>query len=145
MLTVRDVMTPNVSFVCTDDGLDSAADLLNALAISAVPVRDRAGKFVGVLSRSDLMNPAVQSGLRHVTVADVMTGNIFSVFPEAAAIFAAITMARHGVHRVFVIDADGAVIGVVTALDLVRALARGASFDVDSPTESANPERRPQP
>jgi CBS domain-containing protein len=136
MLTVRDVMTPNVSFVCSDDSVDSATDLLHALAISGVPVRNRAGKFVGVLTLSDLVNPVLLRSLRHATVADVMTQDVFTVMPDEAAVFAAMIMSRHDVHRVFVMEPEGAVIGVVTALDLVRALARGASFEVDAPSSA---------
>jgi CBS domain-containing protein len=136
MLTVRDVMTPNVSFVCAEDSLDSATDLLNVLAISGVPVRNHTGRFVGVLSQSDLANPLLRTRLRHACVADVMTPDIFTVFPEEAALFAAIAMARHDVHRVFVVEPEGSVIGVVTALDLVRALARGACFEIDAPDKA---------
>jgi CBS domain-containing protein len=133
MLRVRDVMTANVSFVCAEDSLDSATDLMNALAISGVPVRDRDGRFVGVLSQSDLVNPGLKGVLRHATVADVMTQDIFTAHAEEAAVFAAMTMAKHDVHRVFVMEADGSMIGVVTALDLVRAMASGASFHIESP------------
>lgn len=132
MLTVRDIMTPHVSCVFNDDSLTSASDLLAALAISGVPVRNREGKFVGVLSQSDLANPILRGSLRNPKVEDVMTQDVFTVFPEEAALFAAITMARHDVHRVFVIEPDGTVIGVVTSLDLVRAIARGQSFDLDA-------------
>ena len=39
-------------------------------------------------------------------------------------------------------DADGVVAGVVTSLDLVKAIARGAEFDVESPDPEATPGRR---
>ena len=40
-------------------------------------------------------------------------------------------MAKYDIHRVAVWNAAGALTGMVTSLDLVKALARGARFDVE--------------
>jgi CBS domain-containing protein len=55
-------------------------------------------------------------------VRDVMTPAVFAVQPETPAARAVTEMLRLKVHRLFVVDADGVLIGVISALDVLRAL-----------------------
>lgn len=57
MLRVRDIMTPNVFTLDTDASVLEAAWALTRRSISGAPVRDAAGALVGILSKSDLVNP----------------------------------------------------------------------------------------
>ena len=58
------------------------------------------------------------------TVAEVMSHRILSVAPAADVTEVARRMDAEGVHRVMVMDGD-VLLGIVTALDLARAVARG--------------------
>jgi CBS domain-containing protein len=58
------------------------------------------------------------------TVAEVMSFRVLSVPPSAGARDVARVMESEDVHRVLVMEGD-ALVGIVTALDLVRAVARG--------------------
>jgi CBS-domain-containing membrane protein len=133
MTTVRDIMTNDVVSVSADDSTASAADMLTVLAISGVPVRNQEGKFVGVLSLSDQNNPRLPGSARHPQVADVMTPDVLSVYADDPALSAVAAMARHDIHRIFAVDGSHRLVGVVTALDIVKAVARGERFDVDAP------------
>jgi predicted transcriptional regulator len=131
MLKVHDLMSTHVLTFATSDDAASAARRLVAAGISGAAVRDAAGTVVGIVSHADLTNARLAGSLRHPTVGDVMTADVIGVYADDPALAAALEMSRHDIHRVVVWDADGAVAGVVTSLDVVKAIARGAEFDVE--------------
>jgi CBS domain-containing protein len=53
-------------------------------------------------------------------VSDVMTHKVLSVAPDETVEHAANLMLRHGISGLFVVDAKGALVGVVTEGDLLR-------------------------
>jgi CBS domain-containing protein len=57
-----------------------------------------------------------------VPVKDLMTPVVFSVNPDAAAHRVVEDMVSLRVHRLFVVDRDGVLIGVISALDVLRYL-----------------------
>ena len=131
MLKVRDIMSRVVLTLAAEDSAASAAECLSRAAISGAPVRDKNGKLVGMLSQADLTNVLRAGGHRHPTVSEVMTPEVFTVYADGPALVAAAVMAKYDIHRVAVWNAAGALTGMVTSLDLVKALARGARFDVE--------------
>jgi CBS-domain-containing membrane protein len=58
-----------------------------------------------------------------VRVRDVMTPAVFSVAPDAPAARVVGDMLDLQVHRLFVVDRDGVLVGVVSALDVLRFLS----------------------
>jgi len=55
-------------------------------------------------------------------VRDVMTPAVFSVGPETPAVRVVGDMLSLKVHRLFVVDANGVLVGVISALDVLRCL-----------------------
>jgi CBS domain-containing protein len=55
-------------------------------------------------------------------VHDIMTPVVYAVAPETPAVQVVKEMLTKNVHRLFVIDADGVLIGVVSAMDVLRKL-----------------------
>lgn len=74
------------------------------------------------LAASD--SPAWDLLARH-TVGEVMTRSIIGLEPDRSLRAAARLMTERGVHRVL-ITRDDALVGIVTTMDLVRAIADGA-------------------
>jgi CBS domain-containing protein len=64
-------------------------------------------------------NPAAGQD-RLVRASDLMTPAVFSVSLRTPARRVAAQMAELNVHRLFVVDDDGVLVGVVSALDLLR-------------------------
>ncbi|HZD06036.1 MAG TPA: CBS domain-containing protein [Longimicrobiales bacterium] len=58
------------------------------------------------------------------TVDEVMSRVVFSVEPRDTVMEAARRMTKHGVHRLLVVE-DGEAVGILSASDLVRAVAGG--------------------
>jgi CBS domain-containing protein len=147
--SVASVMSPEVVCVRDDVSVDELVLLLVEHGISGVPVVDEAGKLIGVVSRSDLLwedydeaeARIERSRTRHkkdedarfkrpLAVREIMTSKAFSL-PEGATLSrAAAAMAYEGVHRVPIVDENGAVVGILSAGDLLAWLARSTGYIV---------------
>src|SRR5687767_7532515 len=109
LLSIGDIMTREVFTLRTSATVEEAASELAARDVGGAPVRDGAGRLVGLLSRSDLMDPErrARPGFPSV-VRDVMTPALLALRPGDSARSAAALMVRQGVHRIVVLDAAGA-------------------------------------
>jgi len=132
MLTIADIMTRNVYQVDATALAGKAAWGLTRRHIGGAPARDDEGNLVGVLSQSDLINPEPAQWIKgEPTVGDLMNPEVFTLYAGDPAIAAVTEMAKRNVHRIFVLDEESKLAGVVTPMDIVRALARGDSFALD--------------
>jgi len=151
--TAADLMTANPVSVREDATLREALTLLIDKGYSAAPVIDRAGRPVGVLSRSDLLvhdretaeHLRVEPEFYHKSelktqegeplgrgfqvekvdrtrVRDMMTPAVFCVSPESPASKVVGDLVHLKVHRLFVVDDHGILVGVVSVMDVVRHL-----------------------
>jgi predicted transcriptional regulator len=128
MLRVRDIMTRDVLTLSQDRPLESAAWTFSAARVSGAPVLDRAGKVIGVLSKSDLVDTARKPHLTN-TVEEAMAPVVWAVHPDDPAIDAVRMMVEKEIHRVVVLRGPGKLEGLLTTTDVLRALLRGDRFD----------------
>ena len=132
MLAVRDIMTPQLFTVEAGASAQEAAVALTRRHIGGAPARDGDGKLVGVISKSDLVDPEPAQWIKNEpTVGDLMNPDVVTVYAGDPALAAVAEMARRNIHRVVVLDEDSEPIGIVTPMDVVRALDRGWRFDAD--------------
>ncbi len=145
-LTVRDVMTTNVHVVRPQTPINDVARLLVDFRISGVPVEERSGEVVGVVSEADILLKETRgAGIRRrrlaspvgdpdqdrhaldvvdaATAGAAMSSPALTIGPDRSVAEAAATMLRRGVNRLPVVD-DGRLVGIVTRADLVRGFAR---------------------
>jgi CBS domain-containing protein len=136
-MRVKDIMVRPVHTVHTTDAVEQAAALLADRNITAAPVLDAAGKLVGVVSESDLLwhrvpaDPtahlwraaAGDAGERPKTVAEVMTGDPVTTWPEADVADVAEEMLGHDIRSVPVVD-DGELVGIISRRDILRTVVR---------------------
>jgi CBS domain-containing protein len=136
--TAAELMNPNPVSLREMATVAEAVELLADRGISAAPVIDRAGRPVGVLSRTDILahdrenveylapvsegEAAGGAGMAELRVRDLMTPVVFSVPPEAPAASVVEQMLALKVHRLFVVDRAGVLVGVISALDVLRHL-----------------------
>lgn len=138
MVKLRDIMTRDVVSFAPDTTLLEAIETLAERHISGAPVLS-GNRLVGVLSATDVLefvasDPTMvadfgepEAGDRGIlsshTVSEAMSAGLVSTLPPDAPVHAAAELMRTaGIHRVFVAD-DGIIVGVVTSLDVTRALA----------------------
>lgn len=135
-MLVRDVMSTPPVTVGTGTGIKEATQLLARHAITALPVLDRSGALVGVISEADVLQDAylgenpiqevslrTSAGPRGIRVADVMNRHPVSVPADATVTEAVDLMIGTTVKSLPVVD-HGRVVGVLSRRDLVRELAR---------------------
>lgn len=123
-----DLMSPNPVSLNADALVSEAIAAMTRRGFSAAPVIDEAGRPVGVLSRSDLLvheREALKSpppAGDTARVRDVMTPAVFSVPPNLPADKVVEQMLTLDVHQLYVVDDSQAVVGVITAHDVLRRL-----------------------
>jgi CBS-domain-containing membrane protein len=127
-MRVADVMTTDVAFLQSNETLDEAWEILHARSITGAPVVNGGGRLVGIVSKSDLADPRRRQGdvvgiVR--TVKDIMTHVIFAVRARDSVLSAVKLMIDEDIHRAVVVNDDGSVAGIVTPMDVLRALVRG--------------------
>lgn len=141
MFTVSDVMTRNLITASPETTFQVAVRLLEENRISGLPVVDRDGKLVGIVSEADLLNKAekrepdayVLESRRHrldrsrasaLDVASAMSRDIVSVRPDAPIALAAREMHARGYKRLPVVDSDGRLVGIVSRGDVLKVFLR---------------------
>jgi CBS domain-containing protein len=146
--TAEDLMVPNPVSIRSEAAIPEAIALFTEKNITAAPVIDEAGRPIGVVSRSDLLihqreferahagKPeyffaasfeSVEPGTEAMpksrgTVADLMTPAVFAVAPDTPVARVVNDMIGLHVHRLFVVDADGILVGVISAMDVLKEL-----------------------
>jgi tRNA nucleotidyltransferase (CCA-adding enzyme) len=128
----RDVMSAPARAVGPDESVRDAMVLCQRHGQSGVFVAENRA-VVGAVSREDL-DKAISHGLAHAPVRGIMSGRVVTASEDAtlAELQSLVTTAEDG--RVAVLR-DGALIGVVTRADLLRAL-EGVEPEVEVPAES---------
>lgn len=131
-MIISELMQTDLAAIAADASLGEAITLLVDAHVLALPVLDAQGKFVGVLSTSDLLEALAERGrggevgvwLDDTRVRDLMTPRPQFVAPGDQVRKAAQEMLYLGIHRVFVVD-DEALVGVLSQSDVVQAFANG--------------------
>jgi len=143
--TARDLMHANPVSLRKDATIKEAAALFADRGISAAPVINDAGRALGVVSLSDLArydrgaaiysDPIAEelaSELREgfqieqtdrTTVAEIMTPIVFAVSPTTPVRQVIGEMLARKVHRLFVLDDTGVLVGVISPFDILQRLS----------------------
>ena len=119
------VMSSHITCASEELPAEELVALLVDRGFSGVPVVDSTGKPVGVVSKSDLIEDT-----RGLLVRDIMMPIAFTLPESASLSHAAALMAYENIHRVPVVSAEGAVIGIVSALDIARWVAEQDGYVV---------------
>lgn len=125
--TVGDVMTRGTIAVRDDVPLAEAAQVLDKHHISGVPVVDRDGELVGVLSQTDLLRARVidhlWSVLPGLAVRHLMTAPAVIATEETTIDDAAALMEQSQIHRLVVVGSDGRTpVGILSVSDLIHEM-----------------------
>jgi CBS domain-containing protein len=170
---LAEIMTRTVICVETTTTLDDVLDLLVRHSIGGMPVVDADGRAVGIVSRADVLRSHHEHGdtkeMRRVTVrpkergiaglepgirvlepepvtaGDVMTPVVLALHERSNIGQAASLMAFEGVHRLPVVADDGEVVGILSALDVLRWFGRRSGYLIPDTTRPGPPSSAPSP
>jgi CBS domain-containing protein len=126
---VRDAMTKGTINVSENWPLSDAARLLDTYHVSGVPVIDRVGHLVGVLSQTDILRARVidhlWKALPGLAVRHLMTAPAFTAREDTPIDEAVMLMEERQIHRLVVVAEDGYTpIGMLSTSDVVHELVR---------------------
>ncbi len=147
-MQAREFMTKDVVSVSPDTSTPEIARLLLAHGISAVPVIDRVGMAIGMVSEGDLLGRGeadrqarrdwwltllaegetlhpeflASFGNTQLTARDVMTAPVVRITETTEALEVARLLQEYRIKRVPVVR-NGRVVGIVSRADLLRALS----------------------
>lgn len=118
MLTVRELMTTEVTTLQVETPLGTAAQLMRNRDIGDVVVAD-GEKLVGLVTDRDIVVRAIADGQdpATTTVGSIVSTDLVTVGPDDAAADAARLMRDRAVRRVLVLDA-GTLVGILSIGDL---------------------------
>jgi CBS domain-containing protein len=148
---VREIMDSEPETVAPDTPVEDVVRLLRENELPGVPVIDGDGRCVGIVTEADLVLPDDQGDL-HIPhyinlfggtvfleplgrfeqrlrkafaskASDMMTSDPDTVGPDTGVRDAARLIHESGHNRLPVVDEDGRLVGVVTRVDVLGALA----------------------
>lgn len=119
-LAVKDVMVAKVHTAEKNLTLLEAVKRMKKLSIGSLVVVQE-NEAVGIITRTDIVNKAVvtEKNLKKTTIAEIMSSPLITIKPEASLREAAETMAEYKIKKLVVINSEGALVGIVTATDLI--------------------------
>ncbi len=115
-MQARDIMTHETITIHSEDTVRDAARRLSDYHISGMPVVDRDGLMVGIITEADLIS---KDG---ATVADLMTHRVVSVTEDTPVDRIAQILTSNRFKRVPVVRGER-LVGIVSRADIVRMIA----------------------
>jgi len=128
--TVKEIMTTDVIYVHPEEGIVKAFEKLLKYRISCLPVVDRDGRIVGIVTTTDIGHNLIEDRYTlDTTVGDVMTKEVITIKPEEPVINAIKKMDKYGdkgeiINQLPVVDRGKKLVGIVSDGDIIRFLSR---------------------
>lgn len=128
-MKVADLMQSDVTTIAPDASIAELVQTLADSRVSGLPVVSPAGRVIGVVSATDVLQTAAEQSdsdarsmmFERMTVRDIMTTTPLVIDPDADAREAAQHMLYTDVHRLFVED-SGRLVGVISQTDIAHAV-----------------------
>ncbi len=131
-MLVKDHMTTKVITIAPSTSVSDALNLVRINKIRRLPVIDREGKLIGIVSEKDLLyaspSPATSLSvyeigylLSKLKVEDIMTRTVISVDENLPIEEAALIMAQNKVGALPVVR-NGKLVGIITETDIFKVL-----------------------
>ena len=121
MFKAKHIMTTHVVAVDVDDTIDYAIALMVKHRISGLPVVNKEGCPLGIVSEFDLLELICDGHTEADTVSHFMSPGLYCVAEEDSWVHVADMFREKHVRRLPVLR-DGNLVGIVTRHDLVHAI-----------------------
>jgi CBS domain-containing protein len=142
-MLVKDVMTADVITVEKFEKVLVVADILAARNISGIPVVDKQGKVIGIITQADILSVVgvrkehtFKDLLKHMLgepfpdrrmgdiVGDVMTSSVLTTSPQTNIAEVVRIMDEKKIRRLPVVDDQSKLIGIISRADILKAVLR---------------------
>jgi CBS domain-containing protein len=122
-MRARELMNTEVVTIREDSHVDLLCDLFQVAHVHGVPVLDAGGELVGMVSEEDVIFGTM--GLPDGRVRDIMTSPAVCATEETDVVELCRMMWGMRIHHIPIV-LEGRVTGIVSSLDLARAVAEGS-------------------
>lgn len=131
-MNIQEIMTRHPRTCTADSPVQHAAQLMLDEDVGQIPVIDAQSRVIGVITDRDIVLRCIAAGgdPQHTNVAACMTSPALTLRDDATLDECAHLMAREQVRRVPIIDADGAICGIVAQADIEATDARSLKAQV---------------
>jgi len=120
--TVAEIMSVSVRSLTPDRPIADAVAAFNEYGFRHMLIVDETGGLVGVLSDRDVLRAMARGVSGTATVSQVMSRGGITVTPESPITDAIDLVVFHRINCLPVVDANGALRGLLTTTDLLGAL-----------------------
>ncbi|MBW1741008.1 MAG: CBS domain-containing protein [Deltaproteobacteria bacterium] len=132
-MLVKSWMTTDVITVDEDTPMMKASIIMKEKKIRCLPVLDKKGKLVGIITDNDLRDASPSKAttldmyelnylLSTIEVSKIMTRNVVFVKPDETVEFAAILMLENKISSLPVINHNSSLVGIITQTDIFKVL-----------------------
>ena len=125
-MLARDIMAKEVVTVRVEDSAADLTDLFQRAHVHGAPVVDGEGNLVGMVSQEDILIGGMSSSGEQgsASVREIMTAPAISAAEHTPVSELCRLMWRLRIHHIPIVR-DGKVVGMVSSLDICRAIADG--------------------
>ena len=123
---VKLVMTQDVVSVKTSARISEAITRMKESNLGGLPVVDDKGSVKAIITERDIANLFADRA-SGVKVAELMSEKVITALPKTTIFEAERTMAAQGFRRLPIVS-DGKVVGIITAMDVIRFFGCGEAF-----------------
>jgi len=132
-MLVKGWMTTDVVSVDEERSMMKASIIMKEKKIRSLPVVNKKGKVIGIVSDRDLKDAAPSKAttldvyelnylLSSMKIKDIMTKNVVFVRPDETVEFAAILMLENRISSLPVLNSNDKLVGIITQTDVFKVL-----------------------
>ena len=123
---IKSIIRPNPPSVKTTATIGDAIRLMMRHRVGGLPVVDNANRVLAIITERDFLR-FFRGRKTQLKVADLMTNNVVTMSPATTILEAERAMIERSFRRL-PIASEGKVIGILTAMDIVRFFGSGEVF-----------------
>lgn len=124
--SIKSIIQSNPPSIRTTATIGDAIRLMKQHGVGGLPILDHADRVWAIVTERDMLR-IFKSKISGAKIADLMTKNVVTATPRTTIFEAERTMAEKSFRRLPIIS-DGKVVGIVTAMDVVRFFGSGKVF-----------------
>lgn len=127
MMTVSEIMITDVNRLPPDASLEQARALMAEKSIRHIPIVDAENRLIGLVTQRDILAATLSNPGKSETAdvstsllktSDIMRTKIFKIEAETDLRLAAMTMQRHKIGSLLIVN-DERLVGIITDSDYV--------------------------
>jgi len=123
---IKLIMTQKVISVGASAKISDAIEKMKKADLGGLPVVDEKGSVYAIVTERDIANLFADM-ISGVTVGSIMSTEVVTALPRTTIFEAVKSMSTYGFRRLPIVS-DGKVVGIITAMDIIRLFGSGKIF-----------------